>query len=110
MTATSPSRIEPAADSPAHEKWITNLTDVVTVVAWRDELIRHIRDCCLCRERRCWTRDGGPVIDPPVVALPYQGDGYRTPNLARRSLASDTDDEHRPNLGNRSVQIGIDDP
>lgn len=39
MTATSPSRIEPAADSPAHEKWITNLTDVVTVVAWRDELI-----------------------------------------------------------------------
>ena len=39
MTATSPPRITPPTVTPIHERWITSLTDIVTVIAWRDEAI-----------------------------------------------------------------------
>lgn len=39
MTATSPPRIAPPTVTPIHERWITSLTDIVTVIAWRDEAI-----------------------------------------------------------------------
>ena len=39
MTATSPPRIAPPHVTPIHERWITSLTDIVNIVAWRDEAI-----------------------------------------------------------------------
>jgi hypothetical protein len=39
MTATSPPRIAPPTVTPIHQRWITSLTDIVTVTAWRDEAI-----------------------------------------------------------------------
>ena len=39
MTATSPTRIAPPTVTPIHERWITSLTDIVNVTAWRDEAI-----------------------------------------------------------------------
>ena len=39
MTATSQTRIAPPAVAPVHERWITSLTDIVNIVAWRDEAI-----------------------------------------------------------------------
>ena len=39
MTATSPSRIAPPDIEPTHEQWISSLTDIVTVIAWRDEAV-----------------------------------------------------------------------
>ena len=39
MTATSPPRIAPPTVTPTHGRWITSLTDIVTVIAWRDEAI-----------------------------------------------------------------------
>ena len=39
MTATSLPRIVPRTIEPTHEQWISSLTDIVTVIAWRDEAI-----------------------------------------------------------------------
>ena len=39
MTATSPPRVASPTMEPTHEQWLTSLTDIVTVVAWRDEAI-----------------------------------------------------------------------
>ena len=39
MTATSQTRIAPPIVTPIHERWITSLTDIVNIVAWRDEAI-----------------------------------------------------------------------
>jgi hypothetical protein len=39
MNTTSPPRIEPASTSQGCEHWISSLTDIITVIAWRDEAI-----------------------------------------------------------------------
>lgn len=39
MTATSLPRIASPSIEATHEHWISSLTDIVTVIAWRDEAI-----------------------------------------------------------------------
>ena len=39
MNTTSPPRIAPPAIAPLSEQWISDLTDVVIVTAWRDEVV-----------------------------------------------------------------------
>ena len=39
MNATSPPRIAPPHVTPIHERWITSLTNIVNIVAWRDETV-----------------------------------------------------------------------
>ena len=44
MTATFLPRIAPSSIVATHEHWISSLTDIVTVIAWRDDAIESNPD------------------------------------------------------------------